>query len=412
MSRDRQVDFSVVILGGGLVGSLLALQLGRHGVGTLLLDSGDFAPRWPRDHYDIRVSAITRATENMFRNLGVWPAMLGRRVQAYQDMRVWDSGGDGSIHFDSALIGQASLGHIVENSVMLDSLHDALRALPAVEMQAAVSAAEIKVETDRSLLTLADGRVVRSRLLVGADGARSWLRQRLGIETVSWPYEQSAVVATVAVAAGHQNTAWQRFLPTGPLAFLPLTAPYCSIVWSTAPAQAQRLAALPMAQFNDELTEAFAARLGAVSLHGERGVFPLRLLHARDYVRPRIALIGDAAHNIHPLAGQGVNLGFADAASLGELVVQAHERGVDVGGLLLLRRYERWRKGQNLATMALMDAFKRVYGNQGALLRQARNSAMTLTDRLPPLKALLNRYAMGLAGDLPALARAHPLPGE
>ncbi len=412
MTKRASVDFQVTILGGGMVGSCLALQLGQRGISTLVLDSAAPGTHWQPDRYDVRASAITRATQNIFQNLGVWEAMAARRVCPFRDMRVWDGAGGGAIHFDGAHVAQATLGHIVENSVMVDALRAALLTLDGVELLAPATLESFTPGQEHVALRLTDGRKFQTRLLVGADGARSWLREQLHIDTVIWDYHQSALVATVRTELSHQETAWQRFLPTGPLAFLPLLAPYCSIVWSNTPQAAQSLSRLDEREFNERLSAAFEHRLGAVEVTGPRAVFPLRLLHAREYVRPRIALVGDAAHNIHPLAGQGVNLGFADAATLGELIVGAHKRAVDPGSFLLLRRYERWRKGQNLATMAVMDGFKRLFGNSAPPMVALRGAGMSLTDRAHVVKNLISRYAMGLEGDLPALARSSPVSAD
>jgi 2-octaprenylphenol hydroxylase len=255
---------------------------------------------------------------------------------------------------------------------------------------------------------LDDGREFPTRLLVGADGAQSKVRQLAGIDTRGWNYEQKAVVGNVRTAEPHQATAWQRFLPTGPLAFLPLQDGRCSIVWSTTPEQVDALLALDDAAFAEALAEAFDRRLGEIIEVGPRGAFPLRLQHTRDYVKPGLALIGDAAHVVHPLAGQGVNLGLLDAATLAEVILDAITAGQEIGAFRVLRRYERWRKGDNLLMLGVMDGFKRLFSNPLPPVQLLRNLGLNLTDAAGPLKNLIARRAMGLEGDLPRLARALP----
>lgn len=223
--------------------------------------------------------------------------------------------------------------------------------------------------------------------------------------TGGWNYHQKAVVAHVRPEKSHQETAWQRFLPSGPLAFLPLHDGRCSIVWSTTPEQADALLALEASAFAEALAEAFDQRLGSILEVGRRGAFPLRLQHAQTYVKPGLALIGDAAHVVHPLAGQGVNLGLLDAAALAEVILDALNAGQDFASFKTLRRYERWRKGDNLLMLAVMDGFKRLFGTALPPVRLLRNIGLNLTDAAGPLKHLIARRAMGLDGDLPRLAQ-------
>ncbi len=249
--------------------------------------------------------------------------------------------------------------------------------------------------------------------MVGADGADSRVRALAGIDEHRREYDQEAVVATVTTERSNPAIAWQRFLTTGPLAFLPLADGRSSIVWSTGPAEAARLVELPEDEFRAVLGEAFEHRLGAVTAVGRRARFTLRRAHAARYVGPRLALVGDAAHVVHPLAGQGVNLGLLDAATLAEVLLQGRARGCDLGALALLRRYERWRKGENLAMLAALDGLKRLFGASAPPLRWARSAGLSLVDRFPPAKRFFMRRAMGLEGDLPAAARAPAAgPGE
>jgi len=252
---------------------------------------------------------------------------------------------------------------------------------------------------------------LRARLLVGADGARSRVREHAGIRTSGWSYEQKGIVATVRTELPHRETAWQRFLPTGPLALLPLSDGRVSLVWSTSPERAAELVAMTSDEFAQAVTEASAGVLGRLVPDAGRASFPLRLLHAVDYTRPRLALVGDAAHGVHPLAGQGVNLGFMDCAALVEVTGDALAEGGDPGEARSLRRYERWRKAENLPAMALMDGLQRLFSNDDPMLSWARRTGLFLADRAAPLKRVLIERAMGLAGEIPRPVARESLAG-
>lgn len=396
----------VTIVGGGMVGATLALALAREGIQTCLVEAREPDRSWSSDSYDLRVSAITRASRQIFENLGAWPGMVDRRVTSYREMRVWDAGGSGEIHFDSADLGDADLGHIVENRVIQLALWDRFGDHASLQLISPAEISAVSLAGGQPQIQLADGRVLNSDLLVAADGANSFIRNQADIPVQGWAYDQHAVVATVRPANGHGETAWQRFMANGPLALLPIGEDCFSIVWSTSAQQAEELLALPAASFGQALTEASQGRLGKIELVGERAAYPLRLQHAQSYVRPGLALVGDAAHVIHPLAGQGVNLGLLDAASLAEILLEARAKGRPLGDLATLRRYERARKGDNLAVQYAMDGFKRLFGSQAAPVRIARNLGLGLADRAGPLKQLFARSAQGTAmGDLPMLAR-------
>ena len=400
---ERRCDIAVV--GAGMVGATLAALLARSGLSVALIEAAPPRLDWPEGSVDLRVSALTAASERILSDVGAWPRIVDLGVSPFHEMHVWDAEGPGEIHFDSAGLGEPRLGHIVENRVLVRALVEGLRESEGVKLHFA-RLERLACGEDEVRLGLSDGAEIVSRLVVGADGASSRARVLGGIEVRGWDYDQRAVVTTVATELPHRRTAWQRFLPDGPLAFLPLRDGRCSIVWSTAPAHAESLLAADDAAFLDELTRAFDARLGRVLECGPRAAFPLRLQHAPRYVAPRLALIGDAAHTIHPLAGQGANLGLLDAAALAEVVGDAVSSGRDVGALATLRRYERWRKGDNLATMMAMDGFKRLFGSALPPLRWARNAGLRLTDSVPPAKNLIMEYAMGLRGDLPRVARS------
>ncbi len=402
------MDYDILIVGGGMVGATLACALGDSPLRVGVIEPQAADRHWPREKYDIRVSAITRATQRVFAAVGAWPGMVERRVSPYRAMAVWDASGSGHIEFDCVDIAEPDLGLIVENSVILAALLERLEQFGNIDLLCPARVKQIERRQEAARVTLEDGKELTAQLLVGADGAQSWLRDQAGITTTGWSYDQTAVVATIKHSRHHEETAFQRFMPEGPLAFLPLPEQgLSSIVWSVSPEHATELVQMDPARFLDELQTTFGERLGRMESVGPRGAFPLILKHADSYVSDRIALVGNAAHAIHPLAGQGLNLGVSDAAALAEVLLDARERsaGQDLGSWELLRRYERWRKGDNVAVMAAMDGFKRLFSNDVTPLRLLRNAGMSLTNSARPVKNMLIRRAMGLSGDLPRLAR-------
>ncbi len=399
-------DCDVVVIGGGMVGATLAALLSDNApLRVAVVEPVPPQLDWPEDSADLRVSALTAASQRIFEALGIWPAMAALGVSPFHEMRVWDAAGSGEIHFDCADIGERRLGHIVENRVMQRVLFERLQSAANVRIFCPAAFERLATDGAGAEVGLSDGTSIRARLVVAADGAGSKARTLAGIDVRGWSYDQKAIVATVATERSHQTTAWQRFLPDGPLAFLPLRDGRSSIVWSTRPEHAERLLAADPAAFMSELGEAYAHRLGRITGCGPRAAFPLRLQYANSYIGTRIALVGDAAHAIHPLAGQGVNLGMLDAAALAEVLRDASAQGRDVGATPALRCYERWRKGDNLMMMLVMDGFKRLFGATAPPLRLARNLGLTLTDNAVPVKNLIIRHAMGLKGDLPRIAR-------
>ncbi|MBE0510516.1 MAG: UbiH/UbiF/VisC/COQ6 family ubiquinone biosynthesis hydroxylase [Chromatiales bacterium] len=403
------MQYDVLIVGGGMVGASLACALGDGPLRVGLIESHPAEQQWDEAEFDIRVSAITRASEQVFRAVGAWAGMRAKRVRPYQAMQVWDGTGSGSIHFDAADIGEPNLGHIIENRVILAALLERMADFSNLDRYCPAQITAIHREESRVTVSLADGQQLQARLVVGADGSGSLVRREAGIETIGWSYDQHAVVATIRTERSHQDCCWQRFMPDGPLAFLPLPGGFSSIVWSTTPERAAELLAMPEADFLSALQQAFGDRLGAMLATGPRAAFPLMLRHAKRYTDPRLVLVGNAAHAIHPLAGQGLNLGVSDVAALAEVLLAAQAKGEDIGELAVLRRYERWRKGDNLAVMAAMDGFKRLFGNQHLLLQPLRNLGLRLADQAAPLKSRMIRRAMGLEGDLPQLCRGFPL---
>ena len=401
----------LLIVGAGMVGSALALALRHSGLQILLLDGGPLTvkPFDAQAPFEPRVSALSAASQRILERLGAWDGIAQRRATPYSDMHVWDGSGTGQIHFSAASVHAQTLGHIVENRVVQDGLLERLHDSD-IGLLANARLEQLRRSGDEWLLSLADGRQLRAPLVIAADGANSAVRRLAGCETREWDYLHHAIVTSVRCSAGHQATAWQRFTDEGPLAFLPLTRDgqqdWCSIVWSTTPEHAEQLMALDEAAFLQALERAFEGRLGDVLQADPRVCVPLRQRHAKRYVDDGLALIGDAAHTIHPLAGQGVNLGFLDAAVLAEVLVNACERGERLADVKVLSRYERRRMPHNLALMAAMEGFERLFQANPLPLRWLRNSGLKLVQQMPEAKAMFVRQALGLSGDLPDLAKA------
>ena len=409
-TQEKQVD--VVIVGGGMVGATLACALGDTALKVILLEAGSGQHALPEQGFELRVSAITRASQRIFETLGVWEKICAYRVSPYRDMHVWDATGAGVIHFDSAELGEANLGHIIENNVISLALYERLSAFENVEVITNSCTTQINITPENVSVTLKSGETIKSKLLIGADGSRSAIRQQFDIGVRGWDYDQTALVTYVKTEKPHAETAWQRFLPSGPLAFLPLPENYSSIVWSTAPEHAQQLLAMDDDTFCLALGEAFEHTLGRIESTGPRAAFPLRFFIANNFIGTRLALVGDAAHTIHPLAGQGVNLGLADVASLAEVLLDAVAAGRDIGSNKVLRRYERWRRADSLSLFVAMDGIKRLFGSDVPALRWLRNLGLTLTHKAEPVKNHVVRSAMGLAGALPRLSKGLPLSGK
>lgn len=401
----KENHYDIIITGAGMVGAALACALGDQNIKVAVLDYAPAQMSWPDDSFDLRVSAISRSSENVFRNLGAWDGMVARRACAYTDMHVWEGVGEGAIHFDSADVGEPSMGYIIENRIIRAALLERMAQFSNIEFLCPVTIESVALQPERVEVLLQDGRKLTSQLIVGADGGRSQVREVMGVDSIGWPYQQKGVVAVVTTELPHRHTAWQRFLATGPLAFLPLRDGQSSIVWSTTHGEADRLCAMDEDAFCKALGEASEHKLGNILTTTKRAAFPLRLQHIETYIQPRAALIGDAAHIIHPLAGQGANLGFMDAACLAEFIIDARQNGRDLGSLYHLRKYERWRKGANLSMMFSMDGFKRLFSNDSAILSKVRGLGLTMTDKCAPLKLAFMRRAMGMDENLPRLAR-------
>ncbi len=404
MAEPQQCD--VVIIGAGIAGSALAAGLAGHGLRIALVEAQPLAqPALPREldlhQFDPRVSALTPRSRQLLERLGCWQGIEDYRYCAYRHMTVWDAEGTGEIEFDCAEVAAPALGQIVENRAVVNALLEKvlqatdITCLSPARLQSCQRRGDGAVEVQ-----LEDGTGLVANLLVAADGALSPVREMMGFDTREWDYGHRAIVCTVQTQHSHADTAWQRFLPSGPLAFLPLPGDgerhFSSIVWSVQDEVAEGLVDADDAAFCAELERAFESRLGRVLGVSRRFAFPLRQRHAVDYVQPGIALVADAAHTIHPLAGQGINLGLQDVGVLAEEIHAARERGANPGDIDVLKRYQRRRKGENLLMMAAMDGFKRLFEQQALPARWLRNVGMRGVGQLAPLKQRLMRHAMGI----------------
>ena len=400
--------FDIVIIGAGLAGTALAAALGDSALRVALVEAQPLSLQWPAlgddiDGFDIRVSALTAASRQWLDELGAWRDIAARRLSPYRHMHVWDGDGTGAIHFDAADVNCTELGHIVENNLAQTALLHCVQRHRNVQIFSPATVEQLTRAADGVEITLRDGVRLHSNLLVGADGANSRVREWAQFKLREWDYGHTAIAATIATELPHGQSARQIFRREGPLAFLPLQTAmqgnqhFSSIVWSTQPEEAQALMAMDDVQFMRTLGRAFEFTLGEITGAGRRIAFPLRARHANDYVQPHIALIGDAAHTIHPLAGQGINLGLLDAQALSRELLRAAQRGIDIADEQVLARYQRERKSDNLATLAMMEGFKRLFGAQHLGVRWLRNTGLQWVNRSGPLKRTLIRQAMGIA---------------
>ena len=403
-------DYDVLIVGAGIAGAALALSLADSNLRIALVESQPLElPHLPDElsvaAFDGRVSALTPRSRALLQRLDCWGSITDYRLGPYSHMTVWDAEGTGQIEFDRSEVGVEALGYIVENRCIVHALLTPLLDRRSVDVFAGEGLVQCEHLSEGGVqkgvqIALSDGRSISARLLVGADGAQSKVRTLLDFKTREWNYGHRAIAATIQLERPHENTAWQRFMPTGPLAILPLPGSeeqhFASIVWSVTDDKADNLLALSDEQFCEQLSIAAEQRLGDVIASSGRVAFPLRQRHAIDYVQHSVALVGDAAHTIHPLAGQGVNLALQDVAALAAEILQGHTRGVNPGQLALLQRYQRQRKGENLLMMAAMDGFKRLFEEPALPVRWLRNAGMRGVDRMLPLKQQLMRHAMGM----------------
>jgi len=398
----------VVIAGGGMVGLSLGLAFAHGGLAAAVADPVP-PPAQQAETFDGRVSALSFATVRMFRALGVWEG-LAAHAQPIRDILVTDARLGGtpsplSLHFDSAELG-GPLGYIAENRTIRRALFAAAEKTKNLRLVAPAAVLLLNARASQVKAVLSDGIEIEAGLAIAADGRESPLRQAAGIGVVRWAYRQTGIVATVRHDRPHNGVAYEHFLPSGPFAILPMTGDRSSLVWTERVELAEAMMKLPRGEFDREIARRFGAHLGSTHCEAMRWSYPLRFHLARAYVKPRFALAGDAAHGIHPIAGQGLNLGLKDAAALADVVLEAAAVGLDIGSMDVLARYERWRRFDSFAMAAATDGLNRLFSNDVAPLRLARDVGMGIVDRIGPLRRFLMRHAGGDLGRLPSLMRS------
>ena len=421
-SADQQ-HYDVLIVGGGMVGATIACGLGQQGIRVAVFDQAVSAPLSADALPELRVSALSTASAAILRQLGAWPHMQSMRMTPYRRMAVWEKLHSPSgkaidsranrVVFDARQINHSQLGFIVENRVTQSGLLEAIKSYPSVSFFCPVTIEKIHTSTAHPMIELSDDRRFFGDLLVGADGAHSRVRQAVGLAMEQRDYEQQCLVATVEIAGGCQDITWQAFTPTGPEAFLPLPdingKSYASIVWYNHPENVRQLLALSKEAFIKALKTTFPAELPDVIQLHDRAAFPIARRQVTGYFRPGVVLAGDAAHTINPLAGQGVNLGLQDAAWLIEILVAARRAGENPGSPEVLTRYEKARRSDNALMMNTMDAFYHTFSNQSKPILLLRNLALTIAGKLSPAINQVMKYAMGLSGKQPKLAKGEKL---
>ena len=391
-----------------MVGAALACSLGGSSLRVAVIENAPPEPFAPDQPHDLRVSALSIASKLILETVGAWQGIENRRVCPFRRMRVWETAGD--TEFNSDDINYPQLGYIAENRVIQLALLERLADFDNISLISPASIKKIQYALGNPTeIKLDDGRVLSTKLLVAADGGQSRVRQAVGLGVTSWDYKQHALVIYIETEYGQQDITWQRFVPTGPQAFLPLTGHYGSIVWYHSPDEITRLKALSHEELKRELLAAFPDALGEVKAVLATASFPLKRQHAQAYVKPGVVLVGDAAHMINPLAGQGVNIGLLDAAALGEVLVDAVKQGHNPGDLTVLKQYENIRRNENLKMMTVMDVFYQVFSNEVLPVKVLRNLGLGLAERILPAKNKVMRMAMGLEGKLPKLAKGEPI---
>jgi 2-octaprenylphenol hydroxylase len=397
--------FDIVIVGGGTVGLTQALALKSSGLSVAVVES-DVSRAMPSGEPQLRVSALTLASENVLHNLGAWQHLDINRLCSYVDMQVWDQDSFGKIVFSAGEVQKKQLGHIVENQAIRHSLWIQAQDSSHIELLSPKSIKQLVFGQQECFITLDDNSQLTARLVIGADGANSVVKKQANLAQTFWDYDQNAIVATVKTVLPHNHTARQIFTPTGPLAFLPLwNAHNCSIVWSQDEPRSAELFKLSDTEFNKALTAAFDGTLGMCELVSNRQSYPLKMRYTRQWVTNRVAIIGDAAHTIHPLAGQGANLGILDAAALAEQIIKLVKQNKDFGLGKNLRPFERWRKTEAVKMIAAMEGFKRLFAGDQTIKKLIRDTGLSLANHSPFAKQKIIQHAMGLEGELPELAK-------
>ena len=412
MANDRDLRVDAIVVGGGMAGTTMGLALARGGLSVAVIERQ--ASSLFRDSaFDGRTSAIAFGSAKVFEGIDVWSELV-TAAQPIHDIRIvdgtpWDGSSSLFLHYDHRELGDMPLGYIIENRDIRDVLLHKAAAAKTLHLLAPAAVERAERNAGGATVTLADGQRVSADLIIGADGRNSPLRRSAGIRATQIDYPQTAIVCTVTHEHPHAGVAVELFLPSGPFAMLPMTERRSSIVWTERKDLAQDILALDEEQFLYELRRRFGEWLGDIRIEGPRFAYPLALMHAERYTDQRLALIGDAAHVIHPIAGQGLNLGIRDVAALAESVVDAHRLGLDIGDGPVLARYERWRRFDNVFMAATTDVLNRLFSNDIGPLRLARDFSLAAVNRLPPVKRFFMRHAMGTVGDLPRLVKGEPI---
>lgn len=382
-----QNEFDIIIIGAGIVGLVFANLIAEQDLSIAIIDNNPCPKFILTEQYDLRVSAITSSSETILKQAACWDALANQRISPFRAMQIWDASGSGQIGFSALEIGQPQLGHIIENNLLLQTLTEQAQKKANVKFFYQTQLKKLIVEKEKASLELINQEKLTAKLIVGADGAKSWVRQQSNIPCEFYNYNHSALVTTVTTEKPHKETAYQRFLADGVLAFLPLAQKnLCSIVWSTQPEIAARLVNASESEFITQLNTACAKQLGSITAIDKRVSFPLFMQHAKDYVAPHIALIGDAAHTIHPLAGQGLNLGIADAAALAELINLQIRQQCSIADFALLKKYQRQRKTENMLMIETVTNLKRLFSNTFEPVIFSRNLGLNIVNKIAPLK--------------------------
>lgn len=399
-------NIDVAIVGAGIVGLTAALALKNSGLSVVVIDAS-VADEKVTEQPELRVSAINLASQKIFARLGVWELVISQRLQDYQQMSVWEKDSFAHIGFSNQDIQQTHLGSIVENQVLRLALLKQILSADNIELLIPHKIQNLVFGQTESFITLDNGQMMTAKLVVGADGANSYVRKVANLPFTFWDYDHIAIVATVKTELAHEAVARQVFTPDGPLAFLPLyQSNLCSIVWSQQNQQAENLLALSDKDFSNALQVTLDGKLGKCELVSKRVSYPLKMRYCRNWLKSRVLVIGDAAHTIHPLAGQGANLGIGDAAALAQTLIQLHDSGKDIGEAKNLKGLERWRKSEAMKMIASMEGFKRLFAGANPVKKLVRDLGLVVADKSGPLKREMIKMAAGLDGELPDLAKS------
>lgn len=386
-------DYDIAIVGGGVVGATLAASLKDSGLSIALVEAQSQSEAIAKG----QAYAIHQSSRQAFERIGVW-ADIEPQIEYFRQVRLSDADSPHVVEFESTELQTQAIGYVAKHQVLLKELQNFLATCQQVSWFCPALVTTTTYDAKGATLQLGSGEALRVRMVVAADGARSQVRQQAGIKTHGWPYWQSCVVATIAPEKHHDHIAYEKFWPSGPFAILPAAKDECRIVWTAPHQEAQALVALNDEQFIEQLYHRYGKQMGQLSVVGKRHLFPAKWMHANRYVKPRLALVGDAAHSCHPVGGQGLNLGIRDAATLAQVLTVAHLHKEDIGSLMVLRRYQNWRRQQNLLSLGFTDILNRTFSNQWFPLMQARRLGLQVMQRIPLLKIWSLKFMAGLHG--------------